>query len=1166
MNTLNLKAMLAAILLVLPTAGYSARPDFAQEPLFIGSAVAPNLMFILDDSGSMEYAFMPDELSDEFADSNGYIGECKGGTFVWENRRFCATNIGSRAYLASSDVNKVYFNPNITYAAPAGTAGDVPFKKAPYDGYDTSSEKIDLSSEYRAIIDQYSWYYGYYDGRYYDDFTISPYGKAGAAFYYQQSSNCTSQFSSSCYSLVQPIPDAQKQNFANWFSYYRTRMMAAKAGIGEAFKNLPDNFRLGWGRINKGSSTVDGASVRAIVEGVRPYDFVHSDNASTVHKAKFYNWLYNRSGSGGTPLRQALEGAGDYYEGSRRAWADNPDASVSNTNPVRECRQAYTILMSDGYYNGSDPADAVKKADDKDGATITNNRGDSYKYVASNPFKDGVNDKTLADVAMHYWKRDLRTDSDMPNYVPNSQKNPAFWQHMVTYTVGLGVEGSVGPVAAFKALEDGTYINWWGGTSKQNKVNDMLHAAVNGRGGFFSASDPKTFADDLTGTVNDIIAEAGSSTAVEFDVSSFQQGALIFASQFDPNGWTGDLKAAKLGGTNSPIVPDINEAVKKGDGWSARSILDKRDLSADDRVIITYGNGAEGFRWGNLSNAQKNDLRYGSVGDTVAEQRLDYIRGDTSLDGTAGWRKRGSRLGSIVNSSPEFVGEPRAIWPDEAPFGTNAKRFSDFATNKKSRAPVVYTGSNDGMLHGFNGAVNGGDEVLAYIPGFVYNSTASNAGLHFLTDPAYQHRYYVDLEIRQQDIFTKGKKTDGSLTSDEAWRSIIVGGGRAGAKGIFALDVTDPSAFTEANAEKIILWEFAGTDDAKMGYVTQAPIIGMTKWGADERWTAFVSNGYNSATKSTGFFMLDIEGGMDGTWDSGDVRYVEFESATGTGPQPGGLSPLTALDTTGDYLVDRIYAGDLDGNVWVASLDKTKGTWAPTYKTGTTPSSPKPLFTTQSNQAITAAPVVAANKTMTRVGNMPNLMVYFGTGQYLESNDVTTNDKQSVYGIWDHGNSGLTTSNLESRSISEGNISGTNSAKVRYSTGKVMDFAAAQGWYVDLPTSGERAVVSPQIRGEFLYLNTMIPDQNPCLGGGNGWLMAFGLDGLTPTKKAFLKFGAKVAGYKSVGLPNQSTILGNYRFTPGSNNKDPVDVMEIPPLSGSTANAGRRGWNELVNE
>ena len=68
-----------------------------------------------------------------------------------------------------------------------------------------------------------------------------------------------------------------------------------------------------------------------------------------------------------------------------------------------------------------------------------------------------------------------------------------------------------------------------------------------------------------------------------------------------------------------------------------------------------------------------------------------------------------------------------------------------------------------------------------------------------------------------------------------------------------------------------------------------------------------------------------------------------------------------------------------------------------------------------------------------------------------------------------------------------------------------------------------------------------------------------------PQKAAFLRWPEKIIGYKLEGLPNQSTILGTFRFTPGSNAEDPVDVMEIPPLSGAVTDAGRRGWNELID-
>ena len=1129
MRSFRPRIILAVLALIVPVAGYPDRPDFAQEPLFIGSSVAPNLMFILDDSGSMGWGFIPDSI----AYANG---------ISWRNGRYSGTNAQNRYYY-SSYINKIWYNPDVTYLPPwkpdgSGRYPDSSYTSAPENGYDDGSNTHNLSN--RFYVDGYQNDYVVRDGGFY--------------YVFNNASGCTANpYQNKCYDYVSvnDLSEEEQTNFANWYSYYNNRVKAARAGISSAFYDLPTSFRLGWGRINKGTSSVDDASnIRAVVEGVRAY--------SNDWREEFLEWLYDAPSSGSTPLRRALEGAGEYYKKSERAWADNPGSRVSDTNPVRECRQAYTILMSDGYYNGSSPDNSLKKADDKEGDQITNDRGDSYQYTPVDPFKDGYNGTSLADVAMYYWKTDLRSDID--NYVPTSDSNPAFWQHMVTYTVGLGVNGTIDPNDAFAAIESGESIDWWGGDGDEDKINDMLHAAVNGRGGFFSASDPETFAAELKKTVDEIVAEAGSATAVEFDVSSFQEGAMIFSTQFDPNGWTGDLKAAELEGSDTPVVPDFDDAIESGNGWSAKTLLDNRDLSTNDRVILTYnGTAATGFRWDNLTNTQQDDLRYGGVGNTVAQQRLEYIRGDRSLEGTSGWRKRGSRLGSIVNSSPEYVGSPDAIWPDSDPFGTASERYSDFAKDKENRTPVIYVGSNDGMLHGFDASESGGEELLAYIPGFVYNWGEDNAGLHFLTDPDYQHRYYVDLSIRQQDIYSKGKNVDGSVTGSRDWRSIIVGGGRAGAKGIFALDVTDPSDFSEANAGKIALWEFSGDDDARMGYVIQAPIIAMTKWGADDiRWTAFVANGYNSDSASTGFFMLDIEGGMDGSWDSDDVRYVEFESGG------DGLSPLLVLDTTGDYLADRVYAGDLDGNLWVATVD-TSGNWASAYKSGGVA---RPLFTAADNQPITSAPAATSNDEVSRAGNTPNLLIYFGTGQYLESDDVTSTDTQTIYGVWDRGSFGLDRSDLQDRTVTEGTMTQTDGtiSTVRYSDGDVIDYASVKGWYVDLPDSGERVVTSPQIYGDFLYINTLIPDQDPCLGGGSGWLMALGLDGRTPTERAFLSFPDEVAGYMVSGLPNESTILGNYRFTSTSNVDEPVDTMELPPLSGAVTDAGRRGWVELIDQ
>lgn len=1143
-------SLACALFAGIPAVAFAEDVELAQRPLFTGSPVGPNLLFLFDDSGSMKFGFMPDDLV-----SGRNLGTCENSVNFGGYRDLCGLSVTDRKYLVSSYLNKTYYDPEVTYTPPVDWEGN-PFPNANFnnawvDGYAQSGATVDLSTDYRALMSDY-YYYGTYRSCPWfcpnirlDGFALSPSAEPSSAFYYKRKADpdCGDDRSDDCYEYVE-VGEDERQNFANWFSYYRNRAMAAKAGVGSALNGLPEHFRLGWGAINGRSRTVDGAKVKAITQGVRKYDENHRKN--------FYNWLYGITPDGGTPLRTALEAAGAYYEGSLRAWSDNPASDAGDDNPARECRQAFTILMTDGYYDDSEALSSnTKKADDSVGPRITNEVGRAYQYKPVAPFVDDRNATTLADVAMYYWKRDLQ--GDIPNYVPVSGRNPAFWQHMVTYGIGLGVAGSVVPETAFSAIDTGGAIAWWSGNSNQNKINDLLHAAVNSRGGFFSAADPQTFAAELTNTVADIVAEAGSSTAVEFNVSAFQEGALIFAAQFDPNGWSGDLKAAKLGGEERPEVPDMEKAIEENKGWSAKSKLDGRDLEADARTIITYAGGkAVSFsaqNWAGFSAIQKADLGYDDA--TKAEERLAFIRGDRSRE-EDGYRKRASRLGSIVNSSPEYVGAPDAGWPDSAPFGESSKRYSAFVSAQAGRTPTVYVGSNDGMLHGFKATEDGGNEVLAYIPEFVYSSEQYQ-GLHYLTDPQYQHRYYVDLSLRQQDVYTKGRTSNGGVSAERDWRTILIGGGRAGAKGIFALDVTDPSGFSEDNAGRHVMWEFTAADDDRLGYVIEPPVVALARWGeGDYRWTVFLSNGYNSSEASTGFFMLDIEGGLDGHWTSNDYKYIEFD---GLG---GGLSPLTVLDTVGDYLADRMYAGDLEGNLWVAT-DNGDGDWAPAYLDAN--QAIKPLVTV--GQPITAAPAVGASKTTPRLNNVPNLTVYFGTGQYLEEGDVTDTSTRSMYGVWDNGSFGLTRTNLIPRILTEGDLSVDGiRRKVRYSTGEAIDFGERHGWYADLPDTGERIVVSPQLRGQFLYVNSMVPRPDPCAAGGDGWLMAFGLDGRTPSGRPFLDFPEAIAGYQTGGLPNQSTILGNFRFTPDKRGN--VDVTEIPPMSGSVIGAGRRGWHELI--
>lgn len=1170
-----------AALLVFPTIVLAVPGDLADGPLYLTSAVDPNLMFIIDDSGSMHFEYIPDSIGTiatnyrayMFPQPSGVYGSgdyaarlCDGSPRLYFVPTFDDSN-AHNLILRSSANNAAFYNPDIEYTPWVNNDGSARANADPEAAYwnpeNTALGSLNLLQAKTATAHWFTganantsdvqgspafycggsektyWpitYYKYNSG---DKTLIGSYTKVEITASTADSATFTSPAG-----IVRTKAE-EVQNFANWFQYYRSRVLAARSGIGKAFAQLPSNIRVGYGAINKGTSSVDGVDTATVVNGLRA--FTGDD------RTNFFNLLYGRSiPTSGTPLRTALKAVGEYYKRTddKGPWSRTP--GTTNTAAHLECRQSFSILMTDGYWSGSSPD--VGNADNEDGLTITSPNGESYKYTPKEPFKDDVSN-TLADVAMTYWKQDLRTDLD--NLVPASDDNPAFWQHMVTYGVGLGVSGSVDAEDAFNAIDAETDVSWGSTSTDAGKLDDLLHAAVNSRGGFFSAADPDAFATELADVLVNILEAVGSSSGITFNTATLESDSLLFGARFDSSRWSGELGARALI-ENEGAPPTVSPTP----AWEAGAVLDARNLATDPRAIITYsGSAGVPFRWDSLNAAQKSDLQYNGD-ETLGQNRLAYLRGDRSLENGT-FRSRDSRLGDIVNSTPVYVAAPGQPWPDIEPFGATTDRYSSFRFEQRERRPMVYVGANDGMLHGFAAnntqAEGGGSELFAYVPEAVFSADADK-GLHYLTDSAYQHRFYVDLPVMVVDAYIEGPN---SQAAD--WRTVLVSGSRSGAKGIFALDITNPANFSEANASSIALWEFTGEDDSRMGYITEPPIITMAKWGNnDYRWTAFLGNGYNAATAGTGMFMLDLEGGLDGIWSSGtDYRYISFDSAG------SGLSPVRVLYAPGTFIADRVYAGDLSGNIWVASVSGN-GTWASAYGSGNTA---VPLFTanytdatgTTRRQPITAAPMVIPHEATEGDGYVPNYLVLFGTGQYLTPEDPTNVDVQSFYGVLDKGVTALNRTLLENRTLSESTLTiDSVVSEVRFANGDDVAWSQQAGWYVDFNTElGERIVLSPQIRGKYAFVNSMVPSSDPCEIGGGGWLMAFGLDGRTPDRAVFKRFGEPVVGFKvKGGLPNKQNFLGDFMLTPLSNSEIVTEEIDV---GGDEDKLGRLSWQELIN-
>jgi type IV pilus assembly protein PilY1 len=304
---------------------------------------------------------------------------------------------------------------------------------------------------------------------------------------------------------------------------------------------------------------------------------------------------------------------------------------------------------------------------------------------------------------------------------------------------------------------------------------------------------------------------------------------------------------------------------------------------------------------------------------------------------------------------------------------------------------------------------------------------------------------------------------------------------RSGGRGYFALDVTNPAGFSEANAADMVLWEFTSDDDADLGYSHSRPSIGLANNG---RWVAIFGNGYNdTGSGESTLFIVDIEAGVNGTWTLGS-DYKKISTGVGTPANPNGLATPALADLDGNGTIDRVYAGDLQGNMWAFDLSSSNATqWNVAYKSGSTG---LPLFITKSNEPITAKPVLASHPEQpdsSSPSNAPNIMVFFGSGQYLVNSDKTSTNLNSFYGVWDTGDDSLVASNLIEQTF-DGSFSG------RVLTRNPVDYAIDYGWYIDLPDTGERSVTSAIARADTVFFNTFVPQDDPCSAGGYGYKFA----------------------------------------------------------------------------
>ncbi|VWX59517.1 Tfp pilus tip-associated adhesin PilY1 [Burkholderiales bacterium 8X] len=819
---------------------------------------------------------------------------------------------------------------------------------------------------------------------------------------------------------------------------------------------------------------------------------------------------------------------------------------------------------------------------------------------------------SLADVAQYYYVTDLRPNptnpdvskNDVPKLGSGAEDDRAPWQHMTTFVLGLGVSGKLefrpdyksalsGDYSKIRSYENTPALNWpvWPTSANlgplayndPKSIDDYWHTAVNGRGKFFSAKDPDSVVQGLRDALAGIDAQAGAGAgAATSNLAPISGDNFVYSGSFTSSEWTGDLQAQEIDLANKTVSTSIK--------WSARTALDlATGLECDNRTIFTRNpaNGAKiDFSWnsyacgsdGNRSGSAKSGLttalqsyfsdanvlggpagwsQYPLMTDGSAgtvDQRtasrganlVNFLRGQRGLEGFATnkidklYRSRTHVLGDIVHSQAAYVRAPSLNYQDPG--------YANFKTTNADRTPMVYVGANDGMLHAFYAPqkatdpnyLKAGQEAWAYVP------TPTMSKLWKLADANYadKHIFTVDGSPVTGDV--RGSATD-------SWRSILVGGFGAGGSGYYALDITNPAAPTP-------MWEFSegacasnpvgATADCNMGLSFGRPIITKLTNG---KWVVIVNSGYNNVTASGSdgrgyLFVLDaITGQMISRISTG-------VGSTGT---PSNLAELNFFvnNMAYDNTAQRVYGGDMLGNIWRFDINDII---APAGREAT-------LLGTARDSGGKAQPITTRVELAEVSGST---MVLVGTGRLLASVDLVDTSAQTVYGIKDGLSatspvySNLRTA-LKPLRLTQTGTGASATRTVACAAATVGDCSSANGWYIDLPDSGERVNVEMQSLLGTLVFATNVPSDTLCAIGGSSWLNYVNLINGEPV--ATSPDGVASVPYytNSIVVGRGAVRIGDGYYDLGVGSED-VKVLKRFHVGSPPPQGKRISWREIV--
>lgn len=1013
-------------------------------------------------------------------------------------------------------------------------------------------------------------------------------------------------------------------NYANWWTYYHTRMQAMKTSVSRAFKTIDNRFRVGFNSISYTGAT-DGTK------------FLHLDTFELAHKNSWYSKLFASNPTSSTPLRGALSNAGKLYA---------KKISGQTVDPVQfSCQQNFTILSTDGYWNTNLESSSYGPYNLTGGSVGNLDGGATARPLYEGPT---ATSNTLSDVAKYYYDTDLRTSAlgncaggtspEFPSGNPDVCTNNVFVsstdnnlkQHMTSFTMGLGADGTLNFSSDYQTATSGDFydlknglgsptVNWSNPISNDQgeRIDDLWHAAVNGRGIYFSAKDPDQIIAGFNKALSSITAKLGSAAAAATSTLNPVAGNnFAYVASYTTVKWTGNLEARTINTATGVVSESAN--------WCVENVV--AATCAPPGSVVTDTSGSSTIYRCVVSGSTADSCAAPGVFDAVTSECRTEIA--NACTGTLA-----AKVGATTDTRAIYTAPAGGLTPlskqNLVPFD------ADYATaNTANFAMAHINGLNQwGTLDSAQQTAAAGVNLINYLRGhYGFEDRASN-------DPA--NRLYRTREtvlgdaLESQPAFIGRPVFSYPYTGYAAYK--LAEAGRAGTvymgtnDGMMhAFDASDGAERWAYVPSMVIpnMWKLASStySTGHANFVNGSPITsdfycpgncgGETNGAASASWRTLLVAGLNGGGR--GYFALDItvpnkpvllwefttSAGIgavqdddlgysfgrpviarkaDGTWvvlvtsgynntspgDGKGYLYVLDANtgaiiskiATGAGDTttPSGLAKIAPWnDDPGGNKVGYVYGGDLLGNVWRFDVNSAA---AAAIGTGAVMQFAT-LFAdagATSPQPITTTPVLGS------IGD--KRIIFIGTGKYLEGADLTSSQKQTQYAIKDDNE---TTTLVNPRTALVNQIVAPNpdgTATRVVANPNPVDFSTGRGWYVDFPDGGsggvgaERVNVEGKLVQSILVVPTIVPSSTVCSPGGYGWLnylnykTGAAFDGVVSGK-----YDSPIVGVNVIYIAGEPKL----EVVTSTNPTPELDQKAKFPPAGSGFSGKRAIWRELI--